>query len=140
MFGFRPSSGLIPRDGLVPAWPAFDTPGFVGRDLTLFPGLLRVLGQSLQQSSTSRRSLPRSIIYPTDFIPDDCSEQAAAMDSFLHDISSATGSNYKKISIQKDWRQFAPVEEKNLTQYLSKVSSPWTRGILTTFLTVSNGR
>lgn len=123
MFGFRPSSGSIPRDGLVPAWPAFDTPGFVGRDLTLFPGILRVLEQSLEQSSTWRRDLPRTIIYPTDFIPNDCPEQTAAMDEFLHDISSATGSDYKKVSIKEDWRQFAPVGEKDLTQYLSKVSS-----------------
>jgi hypothetical protein len=63
------------------------------------------------------------ILYPTDFIPENDPEQIKAMEKFLNDICKATGSWCRRISIQQDWRDSSPVEEKDLNKYLYNVCS-----------------
>lgn len=43
------------------------------------------------------------------------------MENFLDSISKATRRIYQSISIHEDWRKTAPVEEKDLHQYLYNV-------------------
>ncbi|QKX59452.1 uncharacterized protein TRUGW13939_06586 [Talaromyces rugulosus] len=58
------------------------------------------------------------ILYPTDFIPENDPDQIKATEKFLNDICKATGSWCRRISIQQDWRDSSPVEEKDLNKYL----------------------
>lgn len=43
LFGFRPSHGRVPRDGIVPLAPSFDVPGLLARDLSLLDAGVRTL-------------------------------------------------------------------------------------------------
>jgi amidase len=49
IFGFRPSHGSVPGDGVVPLAPSFDTVGWFTRDA----GLLERVGQALLPATTS---------------------------------------------------------------------------------------
>jgi hypothetical protein len=44
------------------------------------------------------------------------------MGDFLSDITAATSSGWRNISIKDDWRKASPVEEKDLNSYLYYVS------------------
>lgn len=68
-------------------------------------------------------ALPHEILYPSDFTPDESPEQIQAMEDFLSDITAATASTWRKVSIKDDWWRTAPVDETDLNQYLYYVSS-----------------
>ncbi|KAI3337277.1 amidase signature enzyme [Xylariaceae sp. AK1471] len=119
LFGFRPSTHSISNDGMVQAWPEFDTPAWIGRDLETFPDILHVLSEIPETAENS--SVPL-ILYPTDFIPLESPEQVSAMEYFLESIEKSTGSKCKMISIHDDWSKTAPVEEKDLHQYLYELT------------------
>lgn len=123
VFGFRPSTSTISDDGLVHAWAAMDTPGWLGRNIEDFPRVLATLSLDMKQPQTSPTSLPVEVLYPGDFVPEDSPEQTHAMENFLSDITSATGGTWRKVSIKDDWQMTAPVDEKDLDQYLYHVSS-----------------
>ncbi|EED11847.1 glutamyl-tRNA(gln) amidotransferase subunit A, putative [Talaromyces stipitatus ATCC 10500] len=119
IFGFRPSTGSISDEGLVKAWAELDTPGWHGRGLDIFPDVFRALHPSGEQDN--KASIDEGelvILYPTDFMPEDNVEQLRAMENFLDDVCKATGCSYRIISIESDWRETAPVDEKDLHQYL----------------------
>ena len=103
------------------AWPAFDTPAWFGRDLSLFPDVLRSLQPDAPASSNGK---PKHIFYPRDFAPQDTHpEQIEAVEEFIKDIANASGWTYSSISIHDDWKATAPVEDKDLQQYLYNVRS-----------------
>jgi len=105
----------------VKAWPAFDTPTWFGRDLSLFPDVLRSLQPDAPASSNGK---PKHIFYPRDFaLQDTHPEQIEAVGEFIKDIANASGCTYSSISIHDDWKATAPVEEKDLQQYLCNVRS-----------------
>ncbi|RHZ70336.1 hypothetical protein CDV55_108201 [Aspergillus turcosus] len=118
IFGLRPSIDSMPGDGLVKAWPDMDTPAWFGRDLQAFPEVFRVLHGFDGAESNFSNEAPLEILYPSDFLPTDDPEQLKAMESFLEDITKGTGCSYRQISIGKEWQNTAPVEEKDLHQYL----------------------
>ncbi|PWY85828.1 amidase signature enzyme [Aspergillus sclerotioniger CBS 115572] len=119
VFGFRPSTGAVSGEGLVNAWPDMDTVAWVGRDLKMFPDVFRVLANSWATAKGGNFSSEDSIeiLYPSDFLPGN-SEQSRVTEDFLAQITSATGGSFRPISIHDDWRNTAPVEEKDLRQYL----------------------
>ncbi|KAJ5753679.1 uncharacterized protein N7511_007832 [Penicillium nucicola] len=117
VFGFRPSSNSISGEGLVKAWPAFDTPAWMGRDLEMFPHILRALHLPGPKAEFSKESSVE-ILYPTDFIPDNSPGQEQAMVDFIEDLTKSTGCDHRRISIKEDWQKTAPVAEKDLQQYL----------------------
>ena len=104
-------------------WPAVDTPAWFGRDLNMFPHVLSVLRQVESEPQTAYEP-PFEILYPTDFIPEGDYQQVKAMEDFIKDVSQSTNCTYRKISIRDDWQETAPVEEKDLRQYLYCVGSP----------------
>jgi hypothetical protein len=106
----------------VKAWPDMDTPAWFGRDLQVFPDVFRTLHDVDEIDMQLSTEDPLEILYPTDFLPVDNSEQLRAMEDFLEDTTKATGRSYRYISIQEDWQKTAPVEEKDLHQYLYNVS------------------
>lgn len=61
------------------------------------------------------------ILYPQDFIPVDSPDQVDAMEAFIRDISKYGECNLQRISIHEDWQKMAPVEEKDLREYLFNV-------------------
>jgi Asp-tRNA(Asn)/Glu-tRNA(Gln) amidotransferase A subunit family amidase len=122
VFGFRPSTNSISDEGLVHAWAAMDTPGWLGRNLEDFPLVLNALSLDIKEPRPNSTALPVEIQYPSDFTPDNSPEQTQAMKDFLSDITAATGSTWRKVSIKDDWRRTAPVDEKDLNQYLYYVS------------------
>ncbi|KAL6714329.1 hypothetical protein ACLMJK_007752 [Lecanora helva] len=65
----------------------------------------------------SRKPFPE-ILYPKDFMPRDYPEQVDAMKSLIEDSSKSSGVAYREISIEEDWRESAPVAEKDLKEYL----------------------
>ncbi|KAK2737897.1 hypothetical protein FQN57_007348 [Myotisia sp. PD_48] len=120
VFGFRPSTGYISGDGLLKAWPVMDTPGWLARDLRIFPGIFEALNSGEATNSVTGDIL--EILYITDFLPVDNPTQLKAMDDFLDDISRASGSPHRKVSILEDWQKSTPVEEKNLHRYLHNLT------------------
>lgn len=122
IFGFRPSTRSISGEGLVKAWSAVDTPAWLGRDLEMFPDVLSVLRQAESEPQTPKEP-PHEILYPIDFIPEENTEQVKAMEDFIKDMTQSTDCVYRKISIRDDWRETAPVEEKDLHEYLYSVGS-----------------
>lgn len=99
-----------------------DTPALLGRDLSIFPSVLKAL-QSDEPIEPSSKKPPFKILYPSDFIPEDSPEQVDAMEEFIHDMSKPGDCTHQRISIQEDWRETAPVEEKDLQEYLHNVSN-----------------
>ncbi|KAJ3564184.1 hypothetical protein NPX13_g7932 [Xylaria arbuscula] len=122
LFGFRPSTNSILDDGLVKAWPGFDTPAWIGRDLGIFPHVCGALADGALDNLSNRTSPMRSILYPTDFIPPEAKAQVEAMDDFLDDVSKSMGVKTEKISIHDDWSKSSPVAEKDLHKYLFKLT------------------
>jgi hypothetical protein len=99
-----------------------DTPGWLGRNLEDFPLVLNALSLDIKEPRPNSTALPVEILYPSDFTPDNSPDQTQAMKDFLSDITAATGSTWRKVSIKDDWRRTAPVDEKDLNQYLYYVS------------------
>ncbi|KAI0101049.1 amidase signature domain-containing protein [Nemania sp. FL0031] len=122
LFGFRPTINSIPDGGLVMAWPGFDTPAWMGRDLNMFPHVFRALSDADLINSGNVASPTPCILYPTDFIPSDSQEQVNAMEEFLDSLGKSMGVKSKTISIHHDWSKTAPVAEKNLHQYLHELT------------------
>jgi hypothetical protein len=80
---------------------------------------------TLRQSGVkhqSSRGQPLEILYPSDFVPGESPEQVQAMDDLIEDMALSTGCTSRKVSIKEDWERTAPVEEKDLQQYLYYVS------------------
>ena len=121
IFGFRPSTHSISTEGLVKVWPEVDTPAWFARDLQIFPDVLEAL-QPAEPSFQYSEKPPLEILYPCDFMPDDSPEQVQAMEDFLNDVAEAMGCTWRKVCIEKDWAISAPVEEKELKQFLFNVS------------------
>ncbi|KAH8812887.1 amidase signature domain-containing protein [Xylogone sp. PMI_703] len=117
VFGFRPSTQSISTNGLTMAWPAMDTPGWLGRNLEIFPHLVKALRRSEPKPQQSKESLCE-VLYVDDFIPKDHQNQVDMMKHFITDISKVIGCTYRKISLQDEWRVSAPIEEKDLQKYL----------------------
>lgn len=109
-------------EGLIKDWPAVDAPALLGRDLSIFPSVLKALHVDEPIESSSKKPSFK-IFYPKDFIPEDSPEQVDAMENFIYDMSKTGDCSHRKISIQEDWRKTAPVEEKDLQEYLHNVSS-----------------
>lgn len=101
-------------------WPAVDTPAWVGRDLNIFPDVLSVL-RPPEREARSLKNNTVEILYPIDFMPEHCPEQVKAMKGFIEDLEKSPGCTYRQISIKEDWQRTAPVEEKNLHEYLYSV-------------------
>ena len=55
-------------------------------------------------------------------MPKGSPEQVKAMEDFIEDLSTYGGCTHRQISIQQDWQKTAPVEEKDLQEYLYNVS------------------
>ncbi|KAJ8129782.1 hypothetical protein O1611_g3850 [Lasiodiplodia mahajangana] len=122
LFGFRPSTNSIPDDGLVMAWPGFDTPAWMGRDLGMFPHIFRALSHpDLTSTGNGAREAPL-ILYPTDFIPSDAQGQIDAINDFFGELGKSVGVKSKVISIHDDWSKTSPVAEKDLHQYLCQLT------------------
>lgn len=98
-----------------------DTPAWFGRDLQTFPDVLGALRLAESEPGSSMEP-PLEILYPSDFMPEDSPEQVQAMEDFIKDMVKSMGCTYRKISIREDWQKTAPVEEKDLRQYLYNVS------------------
>lgn len=96
-----------------------DTPALLSRDLSIFPRVLEAL-QPTAPIQNSKKG-PFKILYPQDFIPDDSPEQVGAMEAFIQDISKSGDCTLQRISIREDWQKTAPVEEKDLREYLFNV-------------------
>ena len=86
----------------------------------MFPHILSVLSQAELGPETGKEP-PFEILYPTDFMPTDNPEQLKAMEHFIKDLAQSTGCTYRQISIRDEWRETAPVEEKDLRNYLYNV-------------------
>ena len=88
----------------------------------MFPNVLSVLRQAELESQRPKEP-PFEILYLTDFIPKENPEQVKAMEDFIKDMAKSTECNYRHISIRDDWQGTAPVEEKDLREYLYNVSA-----------------
>ncbi|CAH0027363.1 unnamed protein product [Clonostachys rhizophaga] len=121
VFGFRPSTGSISGEGMVNAWAAFDTPAWFGRNLELFPNVLGAL-TGLPADKSAAAKVPSVILYPTDFAPADSPDQIEAMERLLEDLATASDCTYTRVSIENDWAETGPTEERSLYQYLYNVT------------------
>jgi hypothetical protein len=111
---------MISSEGLMKAWPGMDTPGWLGRDLGLFPTVLKTVRES-SAVVASFRTETVEILCPIDFSLGIDATQNSAFDAFLDDVFKQTGIQHRKISIKDDWRTSPPVDEKDLDIYLKEV-------------------
>ena len=88
----------------------------------MFPDVLSVLRQAEPEPQTPKEP-PFEILYPTDSKPKENSEQVKAMEVFIKDMTRSTKCTYRQISMRDDWLETAPVEEKDLREYLYNVRS-----------------
>lgn len=106
---------------MVNAWAAFDTPAWFGGNVELFPNVLGALtGLPVDESAAAKD--PSAILYPTDFAPADSPDQIEAMERLLEDLATASDCSYTRVSIENDWAETGPTEERSLYQYLYNVS------------------
>ncbi|KAL9049449.1 MAG: hypothetical protein Q9162_007216 [Coniocarpon cinnabarinum] len=122
VFGFRPSTNSISKEGLVDAWPAMDTPAWFGRDLGLFPAILDALSAD-KPASGMMRSSGVDVICPTDLIADPHPKQMKEFQKFLDDITKVTGQAPRYVSFNEDWKNSAPVENTDLNHYLHNTTA-----------------
>ncbi|KAJ9664016.1 hypothetical protein H2198_000519 [Neophaeococcomyces mojaviensis] len=122
VFGFRPSTNIISSKGLEKAWAAVDVPAWFARDLTIFPQVLDALKLYDHQSSGGEQR-QIEILYIEDFIPEGNIGQQDAVTDFLRSIESAVKAPIRRINIHNAWRNSAPVDEKDLRQFLYETTS-----------------
>ncbi|KAL9080628.1 MAG: hypothetical protein Q9159_007560 [Coniocarpon cinnabarinum] len=122
VFGFRPSTNSISKEGLVDAWPAMDTPAWFGRDLGLFPAILDALSAD-KPASGMMSSSGVDVICPTDLIADPHPKQMKEFQKFLDDITKVTGQAPRYVSVNEDWKNSALVENTDLNHYLHNTTA-----------------
>ena len=88
----------------------------------MFPDVLSVLRQAEPEPQTPKEP-PFEILYQIDFMPKENLEQVKAMEDFLKDITKSAQCTCRQIAILDDWLETAPVEEKDLREYLYNVCS-----------------
>jgi len=87
LYGFRPTHGRVPTDGLVPLAPSFDTVGWFARE----PGLLRQVGHVLLDEEATGPPRGRFIISDDAFaLADD--DAAAALYPAVRTVADVVGS------------------------------------------------
>lgn len=97
-----------------------DVPAWFARDLTIFPQVLDALKLYDHQSSGGEQR-QIEILYIEDFIPEGNIGQQDAVTDFLRSIESAVKAPIRRINIHNAWRNSAPVDEKDLRQFLYEV-------------------
>ncbi|KAH7312544.1 amidase signature domain-containing protein [Stachybotrys elegans] len=122
LFGFRPTKPAISGEGLVHAWEAMDTTAWIGRDLKIFPAILQAVSDPPARTVQAENASPTRILYLLDFEPQDSPEQVKAMEILLTAIDNSSGNTHQKTSIHDDWSNTAPVDEKDLRQYLRELT------------------
>lgn len=85
----------------------------------IFPKVLEVLQPAKPMTNSKKGSF--KTLYPQDFIPEDGPDQVGAMETFIQDISKFGDCILQRISIGEDWQKTAPVEERDLREYLFNV-------------------
>lgn len=121
-FGLRPSSGLIPMANCKSVYPEFDTPGLMGRDLSLFHRVL----QTWCHSEPPKKGLSGRfrIIYPRDFRSVASVDQLTLLDSFAGNLASVLSTQVEEISMAEDWAASPPEESESPDEFLHNVRSP----------------
>jgi hypothetical protein len=97
-----------------------NTSAWVERDLQLFSNVLNVLRSTESEPRLSKTS-SFDILYSVDFMSEGNLEQVEAMEVFINDMVESSGCSYRKIFIREDWHKTAPVEKKDLREYLYQV-------------------
>jgi Asp-tRNA(Asn)/Glu-tRNA(Gln) amidotransferase A subunit family amidase len=117
-FALRPSTGVVPTDGVVSVYPGFDTPGLIGRDLNRFHQFVSAwYGEEL----ANRPLKTPKILLPTDFYVSIDEEQVKLINHFVADLEQTLKTKVERRSIAETWSESAPVKEQDLNVYLQNV-------------------
>ena len=98
-----------------------DVPALLGRDIPILLKVLKVLQLAKPISSKSKKP-SFEMLDPKDFMLGDSPKQVKAMEDFNEDMSTCGGCAQRYIFLPEDWQQTAPVEEKDLQEFLYNVS------------------
>ena len=110
VFQLRPSHDLVPLDGIVPTFKAWDTPCLYGRDLDHFSNIVS-LWHSLQESSSKKGAGRKSAIYyPEDYFPVANEVQMSIIEGFMLDLSKLLEVPISRVSIASLWGAHPPPE------------------------------
>lgn len=103
-------------------YPEFDTPGLMGRDLSLFHRVLQSWGHPRPpKNGLSGRF---RIIYPRDFRSIPSVDQLTLLDSFAGNLASVLSTHVEEISIAESWAANPPEESESLDEFLHNVRPP----------------
>ncbi|CAG8020876.1 unnamed protein product [Penicillium salamii] len=115
-FGLRPSSGIIPMTNTKEVYLEFDTPGLMGRDLSLLHQVLESWGHP--ESARKVSSGPFRVIFPRDFRSVAIDEQLELLDSFAGNLAKVLSAHVEEISIAADWAASPPEQSESLDVFL----------------------
>ncbi|KAI1365982.1 amidase signature enzyme [Xylaria arbuscula] len=121
IFGFRPTTGVISSEGIVPVSRIYDTAGFLTRNIKT----LRTVFQSVVAPS-DRRLLgkPTTLLYPTDYFPFPEPHAQGALDQFVERLESYLGIKRTVININEMWMKQNPDSRgRALDDYLNNTVS-----------------
>ncbi|CAG8264554.1 unnamed protein product [Penicillium salamii] len=118
-FGLRPSSGIIPMTNTKTVYLEFDTPGLMGRDLSLFHQFLQSWGHS--ESARKVTPGPFRIIFPRDFRSVASDKQLKLLDSFAGNLAKVLSAKVEEICIAADWTASPPEQSESLDVFLHEV-------------------
>ncbi|KAI0105672.1 amidase signature domain-containing protein [Nemania sp. FL0031] len=120
VFQIRLTYNAIPLDDAVPSFPRFDAVAIFTRSIV---SMEKWVQPWLGQNQAIFDDLPLNIVYPTDFLPIDNSDQMALIDNFLSDLEATLNAKVQKVSIADTWAAGHPtgVENVSIQDYLKDV-------------------
>ncbi|ROW13500.1 hypothetical protein VPNG_04455 [Cytospora leucostoma] len=116
LYAIRPTIGSASLEGVRVNSPRYDTIGLLGRGLD---HLVSVVKHSLDVPDGSV-TLPRRIIYPTDFFPLPDPDQQKLVEDFVGKLEGYLGVRHAKISLAKLWQDKPPAESDAMQSYMEK--------------------
>ncbi|KAK5652362.1 hypothetical protein OQA88_10554 [Cercophora sp. LCS_1] len=106
------------NSGLYPCCPEFDSVGAFARDLKD----LRTFVEATLSSPTASKTLPKEILYPTEFFPHGDSVQQGLIDNFVVILEEFLGVKKTNFTLAERWAADPPIEAqgKSLAEYAYK--------------------
>ncbi|KAF2252332.1 amidase signature enzyme [Trematosphaeria pertusa] len=122
VFGLRVSRGVVPAHGMFSVFPTFDVPGLFSRD---FEKIVAFVAETYAREllSPDIQGLPRKLVYLTDNMPTQHTEQKQLVMKLVDDLREYLGVDAVAVSLQKLWKDLPPaqVHGESLHDFLKEV-------------------
>lgn len=112
-FMLRPSHSILPLDGIVLTFLAFDTPCFFSRNIKSFAHFAKIWFR--KDYLEKPLALPPLLIYSTDYLPVPNDSQMQLLDIFVEDMEGFLDTKITKLSISALWDKSTPKEAQDVS-------------------------